>query len=157
MTNLLPHVIYPFGPLLDLIDRRPRQYVVYCVEFTDGVVKLGRSRDPAGRMRVIAKDGAVMGLSPLRFFVSPHYSNAGRVEQIALTALRDEGALLEAPTDLAARTEWITGVSIERALGLVAEWQPVEDRHGAMVALRVSDMAAKAAAEQLSVVEAAAS
>lgn len=152
MTDLLPHVIYPHGPLLDLLPTRAGFYGsrrVYAVEFTGGVVKVGISRAIRGRIDSVVKDGAALGLAPHRFFVTPDYANAHIVERDVLAALRVVGRPTETPADFPAASEWTTGASLELALTIARQWVSVLTSHstGRSIALRCEDIEAKRAAE----------
>jgi hypothetical protein len=147
VSAIQPHVIYPFGPLVDLIANRGwREYRVYALEFDRGVIKVGRSKNSIDRIGTIVRDGAGIGLTPTRFFVSPVYGNAGRVEKAIHVGLRSEFPTLETPEDFPAATEWFVA-PLEAAAELAREWESFTNDYGRDIALRTTDLAAKRAAE----------
>lgn len=144
--DLAPHVIYPYGALLDLLPVRG-DYRVYGLEFTGGNVKVGRSKNCADRIRTLAKCAEMVGLKPLRFFVSPYYNNAGRVELAVIEAMRKEFELSTLLEQSPAASEWFAGCSLSRPLELLSEWMPWRDQYGHQIAMRVSDIEDKLTAE----------
>lgn len=146
---LLPHVIYPYGDLLDLLpmNRERHSGRVYGVEFTSGIVKVGHSGNCSLRLPVIVKQGAALGLQPIRFFVSPQYKNALRIEGLILGQLRAELHNAATPEDFPGATEWFANCPLERPLELTRDWEPWLDEYGFQIGVRSADVKAKKQAE----------
>lgn len=145
---LQPHVIYPVGPLVDLVPTRSREMRVYGIEFTNGIVKVGRSKNCQQRFKTLTSDAAVLGVLPTRFFISPYYSNAGRVELAVLATMRREFSTVSPlPEDFPASSEWFQDCHLERAVELANEWIEWETEYGFPIGMRRVDIEAKRAAE----------
>lgn len=141
-------VAYPFGPLFGLVEHGNRfGEVIYAVEFDGLVVKVGKSKNPAQRMKTVISDGRKLGLKPLRFMVTDCAHGAHAMERAILTRFRAVADTLETPEDFPASSEWFAGVPIEMAAGLAREWLIVKNSYGHDVFFRESDLRDKEDAE----------
>lgn len=155
-ATIHPHVVYPFGPLVDLIAYKSRAWRLYGIEFTGGLVKVGRSRNIPSRFQTLTKNALDLGgYRPTRFFISPIYSNAGTVENAVLDALRLSYSTAVTPDDFPASSEWFMDLDLDVPCALAAEWKSVPNQYGHPFALRQVDIAAKGAAEAATTTSAA--
>lgn len=126
MTTLQPHTIYPFT-YRTLASRAPHGGgYVYGVQFADKVVKVGRTKTPTQRLGALVPQAREVGISPLRFFLSPWYANWGHVENGVLADMRAEFAPYPAPEGFDGATEWFTGLKLEAALDIARRWEAVD-------------------------------
>lgn len=100
------------GPLLQRFAhlRAEKAPSVYLIEFSNGVVKVGYSKDPAFRMVGLLREWLPQSVDILRVCVRP----GGRQAERACIA-----ALTKAAVPLAGRLEYFTGITYEAAQSLI--------------------------------------
>lgn len=82
---------------------------VYVIEFSTGLVKVGKTSDPAKRLETHRGNGAAFGADITRYWVSAAHDNFDSNETLLIQAMRDLGGTSN-------RAEYFTGVSMEESV-----------------------------------------